>query len=75
MRNLLPLFLLINLSPAFNKLCAQGYIPGTTYYGINQYTEYHPGTLPIIFSAPHGGPLTPANIPDRTCNSPTVVTD
>jgi N-formylglutamate amidohydrolase len=57
------------------RLWAQAFVPGTTYYGVNKYTEYHPGTLPIIFSAPHGGPLTPANIPDRTCNSPTVVTD
>ncbi len=56
-------------------LSAQSFLPGQTYYGANQYIEYHPGTLPIIFSAPHGGLVTPSNIADRTCNSPTVVTD
>lgn len=44
-------------------------------YGVNNYTEYDKGTLPIIISVPHGGSLTPSTIPDRTCNSPTLVTD
>ena len=44
-------------------------------YSPNQYIEYHVGTVPIIISAPHGGLTTPANIPDRTCNNPTLVTD
>ena len=38
-------------------------------YGINNYTEYHVGTLPIVISVPHGGLVAPSNIPDRTCNS------
>ncbi len=44
-------------------------------YGLNQYTEYHVGNLPIVISVPHGGSVTPDSIPDRTCNSPTLVTD
>ena len=48
-------------------------MPGATYYGNNSYTIYYAGNLPIIFSAPHGGPLTPAEIPDRTSGE--TVTD
>ena len=44
-------------------------------YGINNYVEYHKGTLPIVISVPHDGSLAPASIPDRTCNSPVTVTD
>jgi len=43
-----------------------GYVPGQTYYGSNDYVEYIAGDLPIIFSAPHGGYLEPEEIPDRT---------
>ncbi len=45
------------------------------FYGVNNYTQYHQGELPIIISAPHGGLVTPSNIPDRTCNSPTYDLD
>ncbi len=44
-------------------------------YGSNNYNEYHIGNLPIIISVPHGGNLTPAGIPDRTCNNAVTVTD
>ena len=43
-----------------------GYTPGASYFGRNQYIEYIPGNLPLIFSAPHGGSLIPGEIPDRT---------
>jgi hypothetical protein len=49
------------------------YEPGVSYVGRNAYTEYRPGTLPIILSAPHGGDLAPGEIPDRSYG--TTVTD
>jgi hypothetical protein len=48
---------------------ADEYVPGQTYWGRNAYIEYIAGSLPIIISAPHGGYLTPAEIPDRTWGS------
>jgi hypothetical protein len=42
------------------------HIPGLTYYGRSNYVGYIAGDMPVIFSAPHGGWLTPAEIPDRT---------
>jgi hypothetical protein len=44
-------------------------IHGQIVIGANQYTEYHPGNLPLVISVPHGGSLSPASIPDRTCNN------
>ena len=41
-------------------------VPGDSYFGDNSYVEYIAGDLPIILSAPHGGLLKPADIPDRT---------
>jgi hypothetical protein len=54
-------------------ICFKGYTQ--VIYGNHNYTQYHRGSLPIVISIPHGGLITPANIPDRTCNSPTTVTD
>jgi len=55
------------------------YVPGQSYFGRNNYIEYVAGNAPVILSAPHGGALTPASIPDRTtalCGvAPTTVTD
>lgn len=51
---------------------SQPFIPGTSYFGRNNYIEYIAGNLPIIISVPHGGALTPAEIPDRTCGTETV---
>src|ERR1051325_6652706 len=45
---------------------AQTYVPGQTYFGRSNYIEYTAGNLPIIISAPHGGTLNPAELPDRT---------
>jgi N-formylglutamate amidohydrolase len=50
------------------QFSAQSIAPvvGLSYFGAEQYMEYLPGNLPIIISAPHGGTVTPASIPDRT---------
>ena len=45
---------------------AQPYVPGNTYFGRSNYIEYATGDLPFIMSAPHGGTLTPSEIPNRT---------
>ncbi len=42
------------------------YIAGETYFGLNEYIEYQAGDLPIILAAPHGGALTPSDIPNRS---------
>lgn len=44
-----------------------------SYFGRNHYIEYIAGELPVILSAPHGGSLRPAEIPDRTYG--TTITD
>jgi len=49
------------------------YLAGQTYFGRNSYIEFHAGELPIVLSAPHGGSLEPAEIPNRT--SGTTLTD
>lgn len=75
-RRLLLLTLLIsagNISAAFSAPEDSSYIPGKTYYGQNSYIQYTAGNLPIVLSAPHGGSLTPSEIPDRTWG--TVSTD
>jgi N-formylglutamate amidohydrolase len=56
-------------------LSAQTYTPGQSYFGANQYIEYIAGNCPVIISAPHGGYLTPASIPNRTCQGATTVAD
>jgi hypothetical protein len=49
------------------------YTPGQSYFGRNNYIEYIAGNAPVIFTVPHGGALTPDEIPDRTVG--TMATD
>lgn len=55
------------------------YAAGQSYFGRNAYVEYIAGNAPVILTAPHGGSLTPASIPDRTAlacgGAATTVTD
>ena len=44
----------------------ESYQPGAVYRGRAGYTEYIPGRLPIVVAAPHGGLMSPSEIPDRT---------
>lgn len=46
---------------------------GVPIFGRQDYVEYVPGDLAVVISVPHGGALTPAEIPDRTMG--TTVTD
>lgn len=52
---------------------SSSFTPGVPVFGRNDYVEYIPGELAVIISAPHGGALTPTEIPDRTVG--TTVTD
>lgn len=45
------------------------YVAGRSYFGRNGYMEYVAGNAPVILTAPHGGSLAPANIPDRTASA------
>jgi N-formylglutamate amidohydrolase len=54
---------------------AQPFLHGETWFGINQYIEYQVGNLPLILAAPHGGTLSPAEIPDRSCQDCVFTTD
>jgi hypothetical protein len=47
---------------------------GQTYAGLNGWMELLAGDLPVILSAPHGGTIQPAVIPDRSGNV-TIVRD
>jgi hypothetical protein len=46
-------------------LAQSEYQPGQSYFGRSNYVEYLAGDMPVIISAPHGGALKPAEIPDR----------
>ena len=48
---------------------------GDVFFDENKWTEAIAGDMPLVISVPHGGNLTPSNIPDRTCNDATTVTD
>ncbi len=42
---------------------------------LDPYTEVQYGNMPLIISVPHGGIVSPNNIPDRSCPNITTVTD
>ncbi|MBE0667482.1 MAG: hypothetical protein IH593_07375, partial [Bacteroidales bacterium] len=46
---------------------AQPFVPGASYFGRANYIEYIAGNLPLVITVPHGGSLTPGEIPDRSC--------
>lgn len=54
-------------------------VPGQAYFGAKGYVEYVAGNAPVILTAPHGGAVTPTNIPDRVASAcggtATTVTD
>ncbi len=60
---------------SYSFLVAQPYDSGQSYFGENDYIEYKAGNLPIIISAPHGGTLEPAEIPNRSCSGCVTVRD
>jgi hypothetical protein len=70
MKNKLTILILLFVS---GIVSAQNFVPGSSYFGRAEYIEYVAGNLPLILSVPHGGGLTPSEIPDRTCGE--TVTD
>jgi len=63
----LHLFLLLTLFLSLSRSVAQPtYTPGEDYRGLNNYTEYIAGNLPLIITAPHGGTDSASALPNRT---------
>ncbi len=54
---------------------AQPFVPGQTYFSADGYIEYRCGNLPLILTAPHGGYLEPATLPDRSCPDAVTIRD
>lgn len=73
MKKITPTFLLILFIIQFSF--SQIYLSGETYFGQNEYIEYKAGNAPIVISAPHGGVIEPADIPDRNCSGCIYVRD
>jgi hypothetical protein len=69
----------IAIRPAGATHARVKYVPGQSYFSPDGYIEYIAGNAPVIFTAPHGGALLPASIPDRTAarcgGSATTTTD
>ncbi len=75
-------FLFITLVPfsCKKKTTVSDTTPEHTLYtpisiSVDAYTKVQYGNMPLIISAPHGGTLNPAGIPDRACPGITTVTD
>jgi len=68
-----PAAAVIQAAPSPTVPPVQPFVPGRTYFGRNGYVEFSAGDAPVVVSAPHGGTLEPAEIPNRT--SGTTVTD
>jgi hypothetical protein len=75
MKNRLHFFMIGILLVISQITHSQTYTAGSTYFGQKQYIEYLAGNTPIIISAPHGGYLTPSEIPNRNCNGATTIED
>ena len=56
------------LTPPPSTVPSGPYTPGQSYLGRNGYVEYVAGNAPVILTAPHGGALTPSEIPTRTAS-------
>src|SRR5687767_12327248 len=65
--------------PPDNSIPPGPYVAGQSYFGRNSYIEYLAGNAPVVLTAPHGGAVTPGEIPDRTAaacgGDATTVTD
>ena len=69
MKKFVLVFIFINVSLFAQKkilLPDSVLVPGKSYFGTNNYTEYVHGNLPLVFSAPHGGYDKPDELSDRT---------
>lgn len=45
-----------------------GIVVGGTYEDPRGWIEYQAGNAPLVLIAPHGGSLTPSELPDRSCS-------
>jgi len=74
------LFGLISVSALFLNQCDESNDqPADTNPGpefeVSDMMDISDGNMPLVISAPHGGTLTPSEIPDRSCQGITTVRD
>jgi N-formylglutamate amidohydrolase len=50
-------------------------VVGQVYADAAGWIEYIPGDAPVVIVAPHGGALTPSQLPDRACSGCVVAND
>jgi hypothetical protein len=54
--------------PATGPLVPAGpFVAGQSYFSRDDYIEYVAGNSPVVFTAPHGGSLSPSDIVTRNC--------